>query len=211
MEASQETLREELASELEALLPSEQAVPVVGLLGFNSQPNLSEDELLNRLIILTAELDMQRRLLDNLESYRGRMGSYLSNYPTIWPIRGQISSGFGWRRNPMSGRGSEHHNGIDIPASTGTPIRAAGGGTVTFSGWNGGYGNTVIIDHGGGLTTMYSHNTRNSAVVGQVVERGEIIAYVGSTGRSTGPHLHYEIRRNGTAVNPISFLLEHHN
>jgi murein DD-endopeptidase MepM/ murein hydrolase activator NlpD len=208
MEASQETLRSELIS---SQPPPAQAAPVVGLLGFSAQQDLSENELLNRLNALTAELNIQRQLLDNLETYHSKMSDYLLNYPTIWPLRGQISSGSGWRRNPMGRGGSEHHNGIDIPARTGTPIRAAGGGTVTFSGWNGGYGNTVIIDHGSGLTTMYSHNTRNNATVGQRVERGDIIAYVGSTGRSTGPHLHYEIRRNGTAVNPISFLMEHYS
>lgn len=110
----------------------------------------------------------------------------------------------------MGGSGGEHHGGVDIPAPTGTPIRAAGGGTIIYAGWRNGYGNTVKIDHGHGIVTLYAHNTRNNVHVGQRVERGDIIAYVGSTGRSTGPHLHYEVQINGVARNPVPFLLEHH-
>lgn len=206
MDESQETLRLSLTPEFTL---EEEAVPVIGLLSFAQVPVLSEDKLINRLDFLMNELEIQRQLLNNLEYYRQKMEPYLLNYPTLWPIRGRISSGFGWRRDPFGGRTSQHHNGIDIPARTGTAIRAAGGGTVTFSGWNGGYGNTVIIDHGIGITTMYSHNSRNRVSVGERVERGDIIANVGSTGRSTGPHLHYEVRRNGTAINPVPFLIKH--
>jgi murein DD-endopeptidase MepM/ murein hydrolase activator NlpD len=100
------------------------------------------------------------------------------------------------------------HNGIDISAPSGTPILATGGGTVTFSGWQGAYGHKVIIDHGFGIRTVYAHNSRNLVSVGQVVERGDHIANVGSTGNSTGPHVHYEVLVNGTAVNPVNFFLE---
>ncbi|MCL2225706.1 MAG: M23 family metallopeptidase [Defluviitaleaceae bacterium] len=209
MEKTQENLREALLQEVVITRPD---VPSIGLLGFGLQAvAVSEDEVLDRLNILVAELEAQRQMLDSLEEYKEQMQPYLLNFPTIWPVRGQISSGFGWRRNPFGGRGSEFHAGVDIPARTGTPIRAAGGGTVTFEGWQNGYGNTVVIDHGSGITTKYAHNTRNAVTVGQRVERGQIIAYVGSTGRSTGPHVHYEVRRNGTAVNPVSFLLEMYN
>jgi murein DD-endopeptidase MepM/ murein hydrolase activator NlpD len=167
--------------------------------------------VLNQLQILTEELDLQRQLMECLESYRARMDGYLRNFPTLWPIRGTISSGFGWRRNPFSSRGSEHHDGVDIPARSGTHIRAAGGGKIIFSGWRNGFGNVVIIDHGSGINTLYAHNSRNLVTVGQVVERGDVIAHVGSTGRSTGAHLHYEVKINGTAVNPVPFMQEFHS
>ncbi|MCL2577345.1 MAG: peptidoglycan DD-metalloendopeptidase family protein [Defluviitaleaceae bacterium] len=208
MEKTQENLREALMPEI---IPAKPSAPSVGFLSFGAQAPLTEGEILNRLNSLVNELEAQRQMLVSLEEYKERMQPYLLNYPTIWPVRGQISSGYGWRRNPFGGSGSEFHYGIDIPAKVGTPIRASGGGTVIFACWQNGYGNVIEIDHGSGLTTKYAHNTRNSATVGQRVERGDIIAYVGSTGRSTGSHLHYEVRRNDTALNPVSFLLEFHN
>jgi len=124
-----------------------------------------------------------------------------------WPVPGRstISSGYGNRRSPISG-GTEFHTGIDIPAPNGTNVIAADRGTVIFSGWMGGYGNTVIIDHGGSISTLYAHHSRNLVSVGQVVERGQVIAEVGSTGFSTGPHLHFEVRRNGRHIDPMPFL-----
>jgi murein DD-endopeptidase MepM/ murein hydrolase activator NlpD len=211
MEETQNNLRDELRREVLSaeFIYEENSEPTISLLHYT--PLITEDELLARLSGLVNELEIQRTLFASLESYKEQMSPYLLNYPTIWPISGRISSGFGWRRNPFGGSGREHHNGVDIPARTGTPIRAAGGGIIISSGWQNGYGNTVVIDHGGGLVTKYAHNSRNTAREGQRVERGDIIGYVGSTGRSTGAHLHYEIRRNGTAVNPIAFLIEHYS
>lgn len=124
-----------------------------------------------------------------------------------WPVPGRstISSGYGNRRSPISG-GSEFHTGIDIPAPNGTNVIAADRGTVIFSGWMNGYGNTVIIDHGDAISTLYAHHSRNLVSVGQVVARGQVIAEVGSTGFSTGPHLHFEVRRNGRHIDPMPFL-----
>ena len=124
-----------------------------------------------------------------------------------WPIptHSHISSPFGPRRSPISGR-QEHHSGIDIPAPAGTRINAAADGYVRLSGWNGGFGQTVIIDHGNGYSTLYAHNSRNRVQVGQRVTRGQHIADVGTTGMSTGNHLHFEIRRNGTPVNPMPYF-----
>jgi murein DD-endopeptidase MepM/ murein hydrolase activator NlpD len=98
------------------------------------------------------------------------------------------------------------HQGIDIGSPQGAPIVAAKDGTVTSAGSQNGYGNTIVVDHGGGVTTLYAHQSRLSAVVGQRVARGQVIGYVGSTGKSSGPHLHFEIRINGTAVNPLPYL-----
>lgn len=207
MEISQDALRE--AFVIEEFAPPLTSEPTVGLLGYNSRrAYASEEELLARLGFLANELDAQRQMLENLEAYKEKMSPYLLNYPTLWPVRGQISSGFGWRRDPFGSGISEFHNGVDIPARSGTPVHAAGGGTVIFSGWINGYGNTVIISHGSGLSTKYAHHTRNNAALGQRVERGDIIGFVGSTGRSTGMHLHYEVHRNGASINPVPFLLE---
>jgi len=123
-----------------------------------------------------------------------------------WPVQGgTITSGFGNRTNPINRR-QEFHSGIDIGAPSGTSIFAAHDGVVIFSGWQGGYGNTVVIDHGNGLSTTYSHNTSNLVSVGQSVTRGQTIARVGSTGFSTGPHLHFSVRQDGRLVNPVNFL-----
>ena len=122
--------------------------------------------------------------------------------PTGWPTNGFISSGYGLRWN-----GAEFHQGIDIAAEMGTPIVATADGVVTLAGWNaGGYGNMVDIDHGSGVSTRYGHASAVVVTAGQRVRRGQIIAYVGSTGHSTGPHLHYEVRLSGQPVNPSSYL-----
>ena len=117
----------------------------------------------------------------------------------IWPIDGPVVSGFGMRWGRM-------HEGIDIAASSGTPIRAAASGTVIHAGWLGGYGNLVVLDHGNGLATAYAHASAILVAVGQQVSQGETVALVGSTGHSSGPHLHFEVRVNGTAVDPLGYL-----
>ena len=116
-----------------------------------------------------------------------------------WPARGVLTSRFGrrWRR---------HHDGIDLAAPRGTPIHAALAGRVAFAGWYYGYGRAVIIDHGKGMTTLYGHASTLLVVTGQVVERGALIARVGCTGACTGPHVHFEVRVNGRAVNPLRYL-----
>jgi murein DD-endopeptidase MepM/ murein hydrolase activator NlpD len=130
-------------------------------------------------------------------------------YATPWrgsfmrPVSGPITSGFGYRMHPILGV-RKMHTGIDISASTGTPIRAADGGTVIWSGPRGGYGLCVIIDHGGGMATVYGHCSRLAVSVNSNVRKGDVIGYVGSTGLSTGPHLHFEVRRNGSPINPLT-------
>jgi len=194
--------------------PSAYAVPVtVGFVSFvddNYDPGtaLNEAALQYRIGVLSAELDLQKELMEDLQARRRSLDPHLRNFPTMWPINGQISSPFGWRRNPFGGGGSEFHGGIDLRSPTGTPIRAAGGGTVIFNGWQGGYGNTIILCHGNGYTTLYAHNSVNLANVGQRVERGDIIARVGTTGRVTGAHVHYEVQLNGERINPRPFMME---
>jgi murein DD-endopeptidase MepM/ murein hydrolase activator NlpD len=123
----------------------------------------------------------------------------------IWPVNGAVTSGFGPRTHPIYGS-SRMHTGVDITASSGTPMKAAGDGVVRMAGSNGGYGNWTLIDHGDGLATGYAHQSRIGVSVGQRVSTGEVIGYVGSTGASTGPHLHWEVRVNGNPVNPMSWV-----
>ncbi len=122
-----------------------------------------------------------------------------------WPLRGRITSGYGYRTHPIF-RVRRMHTGIDIAAPTGTPIRAPAGGTVVHASRWGGYGNCVIIDHGSNMATLYGHCSRFAVSEGQHVNRGDTIAYVGSTGLSTGPHLHFEVRRDGRPVDPTQYL-----
>ncbi len=127
--------------------------------------------------------------------------------PSIWPVQGKLESGFGGRRNPFGGRSVEFHAGQDIVTAWGTSVVAGAKGNVTFVGWQNGYGRLVVIDHGGGLTTRYGHLSHIDVALGQIVGRGEFIGRVGSTGRSTGPHLHYEVRINDEPVDPLPYLL----
>lgn len=127
--------------------------------------------------------------------------------PSVWPVVGKLESGFGGRRNPFGGSSFEFHSGQDIDAAPGDPVVAGASGKVTFAGWQNGYGQLVVIDHGGGLTTRYGHLSHIDVAAEQTVERSQFIGRVGSTGRSTGPHLHYEIRINDQPVNPLQYLL----
>jgi len=125
--------------------------------------------------------------------------------PSIWPVEGRLMGGFGERRDPFSGEG-EMHTGVDISAPTGTPVEATADGIVTLAGWSSGYGQLVVVDHGGGMETYYAHLSRFAVVEGQEVRRGDQVGAVGSTGRVTAPHLHYEVRIGGTPVNPHQYL-----
>lgn len=127
--------------------------------------------------------------------------------PTVWPVAGKLEGGFGGRRNPFGGNSFEFHSGQDIEAASGDPVIAGASGTVSFVGWQNGYGQLIVLDHGGGLTTRYGHLSHIDVAQGQAVGRAQFIGRVGSTGRSTGPHLHYEVRINDEPVNPLQYLL----
>lgn len=133
--------------------------------------------------------------------------SLLAATPSIQPARGPIGSRFGYRIDPINGR-QKMHAGLDITAPPGTPVRAPADGIVSFAGWDDQFGRLVSIDHGYGVLTRFAHNSQIFVQVGQKVSRYDVIAAVGSTGRSTGPHCHYEVRVNGVAVNPANYILD---
>jgi murein DD-endopeptidase MepM/ murein hydrolase activator NlpD len=130
--------------------------------------------------------------------------SYL---PSIWPVRGRVSSEFGWRISPTKNR-EQFHEGLDIAAPLGSPILASADGIVSFSGYKEGYGRTVILNHGHGLSSLYAHLSKCFIKAGGYVERGEKIASVGKSGETTGPHLHYEVRVQGNPTDPMKYGLE---
>jgi murein DD-endopeptidase MepM/ murein hydrolase activator NlpD len=186
---------------------------------FQARAVLEQRKAFKREVLgsLHAEKAQAQRQLDQLERdsaaieaelrryYGTRRSSSVPKYAGRFriPVNGRMSSGFGGRYHPVLKR-TRMHTGLDIAAPSGTAIHAAGDGEVIFAGWRGGYGNTVMIDHGGGVTTLYAHCSRLYVGVGKRVSTGDRIAAVGSTGMSTGPHLHWEVRVYGTPVNPLS-------
>ncbi|QQY79598.1 murein DD-endopeptidase MepM/ murein hydrolase activator NlpD [Keratinibaculum paraultunense] len=130
---------------------------------------------------------------------------YLESIPDLWPAEGELTSTFGNRKNPF-GKGTQFHQGIDINNSSGTDVKAAAKGIVVFSGDKAGYGKVIIIDHGNDYSTLYGHNKKLLVNVGDKVEKGQVIAKMGNTGRSTGPHLHFEIHKSGNPINPLEVL-----
>jgi murein DD-endopeptidase MepM/ murein hydrolase activator NlpD len=143
------------------------------------------------------------QLVEKLRGVRDRLAAT----PSIWPANGFVTSGFGWRLSPFTGR-RHFHAGLDIAADTGTDIVAAARGRVAFAGPKGAFGQIVILDHGFGVRTLYGHTSSIHVKRGEQVERGERIASVGNTGRSTGPHLHYSVQLKGKSVNPADYVLE---
>ncbi|HHV62984.1 MAG TPA: peptidoglycan DD-metalloendopeptidase family protein [Firmicutes bacterium] len=182
---------------------SREVVPGAG--GGEETASFSLDETASTLTTLEeafsdAEKELQA-LKRSAEAYRDMN----ARKPSLWPVRGRISSSFGSRRHPVTGV-YHHHTGIDIATATGTPVRATAKGVVSYAGWQGGYGLVVIINHGGGITTVYGHNSRLVVHAGQQVAKGQVIAYSGCTGTSTGPHVHYEVRLGGKPVDPRRYM-----
>jgi murein DD-endopeptidase MepM/ murein hydrolase activator NlpD len=175
-----------------ATLPEPPAVPAASLL-----------EEVERLASVVAE---EGESLRALERFIGKAGRVISSLPSRWPVRGPVNSDFGRRVSPWAGGGSEHHSGLDIGAPRGTEVRAPAPGTVVFAGAHAEYGIALIIDHGNDIKTLYGHLQKALVEPGQAVQRGQRIALTGNTGRSSGPHLHYEIQVSGRPVNPRSYL-----
>jgi murein DD-endopeptidase MepM/ murein hydrolase activator NlpD len=160
-------------------------------------------EELDRLASVVGE---ESQSLRSLERYLERAGRVLGALPSRWPVRGPVNSEFGRRNSPWSEDRLEAHSGMDIGAPRGTPVLAPAAGTVVFAGSQPEYGITLIIDHGNDIKTLYGHLTRVDVTAEQKVERGQVVAQTGNTGRSSGPHLHYEIQVKGQPVNPRSYL-----
>jgi murein DD-endopeptidase MepM/ murein hydrolase activator NlpD len=165
-------------------------------------PTISPADELNRLAETIKEEGESLRALDRLMA---RASKALATLPSRWPVRGAVNSEFGRRPSPWT-QVPEFHSGIDIKAQTGTPVHAPAAGTVVVAGRAGDFGNAVIIDHGQNIRTLYGHLSKVSVRPGQKVERGTFLALSGNTGRSSGPHLHYEIYVHGRSVNPRAYL-----
>lgn len=160
------------------------------------------DDIKNMISVINAEVKTQEEILTNLEKETKDRIKFLSAKPSGRPAAGRLTSPYGWRSNPFSGRGSEFHSGLDFAAGYGTKIVATGSGKVIFSGYRAGFGYTVIINHGYGYTTMYAHCSSLKVKTGEQVTRGQMIAKMGRSGRATGTHVHYEVTYNGRTIDP---------
>jgi murein DD-endopeptidase MepM/ murein hydrolase activator NlpD len=158
-----------------------------------------------------ADWKNQSALLDTrlsmLEKQFSRRSAQIASTPTVWPVRGAVSSGYGLRSDPFT-RSSSVHEGIDISTSRGEPVLATADGTVLLSGWAGEYGRAIEIVHNDRYVTLFGHLQETLVKEGQIVRRGDRVGLVGSSGRSTAPHLHYEVRVDGRPVNPLEYILE---
>jgi murein DD-endopeptidase MepM/ murein hydrolase activator NlpD len=200
-----------------SLGPRDRAQQVLGIggpdeLGLQNLTQMGEkkqDEALKEMHQELSEMkgaaSKQEASLQTLIEYFEDKRSLYASTPSIWPVRGWVTSPFGRRTSPFSGLPT-FHEGLDIAAQTGTPVIAPADGVVVKAGFSPGYGNMVEISHGYGIRTVYGHNSRLNVKEGQQVRRGDVISYVGDTGSSTGPHLHYEVRLNGLPVNPVKYL-----
>lgn len=181
----------------------------LGLQNLSAMGEKKQEEALKSMheelnLLKGAALKQEASLQALIEYFEDKRSMYAAT-PRIWPVKGWVTSHFGNRISPFSGI-PQFHEGIDIAAQTGTPVVATADGVVIKAGFATGYGNMVEISHGYGIRTLYAHNSRLNVKVGQRVKRGDVIAYVGDSGSSTGPHLHYEVRINNVPVNPLRYL-----
>lgn len=168
-------------------------------LGVLDRATYNMSVLQNTLPTMTASLEILKQEVDE---YARRMAAT----PSIWPARGRISSGFGTRPSPFNPGVTQFHSAVDIAGAYGSPIYATAAGRIAYAGYRGGYGNLIIINHGYGYRTYYGHLSRFAVSTGQWVKRGQVIGYMGNSGRTTGTHLHYEVHVNGTPVNPLKYM-----
>jgi murein DD-endopeptidase MepM/ murein hydrolase activator NlpD len=206
------------STDVQTLLAASQAVTIAALPGSSSaglplerltvQTNTvaSAGLLAGTLELLQQEMESRLVSLEDVQVAAADKLAYDAARPSIWPTYGRITSRYGYRDAPMGGNYREMHPALDIAAPIGTPVVATGDGRVIFTGWKSDLGNTVILDHGYNLRTLYGHVAKVAVEVGDRVKKGQVIAYVGNTGRSTGPHVHYEVHLRGKQVNPMPYL-----
>ncbi len=171
----------------------------------NNRATITPKEFAQSLVYLKKDARDRMDSYRELKKYIATQRSLLASRPTNWPVRGWITSRFGMRNSPFFESRTMHH-GLDIANEEGTSIKAPADGVVTYTGWEGGYGKLIVIDHGYGFSTRFGHLQRHLVNIGQRVRRGQVIGFMGSTGRSTASHLHYEIRVNGVPVDPQKYL-----
>ncbi len=194
-------------------IPTSRSIDRSTLLSINNQ-TLSEPNVIDEAKILTTDDEISSIIQEQMTEYRTLIEDvssqldFLECYPDFSPVSGYVSSNFGYRRDPFTGLTS-FHRGIDIASPKGTEFYAAASGIVTYSGYNGNYGNMIVISHGYDYETVYAHNTKNLVKVGDQVTKGDLIGYIGSTGRSTGPHVHFEVHFEGKQINPRKTLIEY--
>ncbi len=167
-----------------------------------------------RVMIMRRDLDQmandaetERSIQKELAKFLQERRSVLASTPSVWPVHGWVTSGYGYRISPFTGK-RQFHAGLDISTRTGSPIVSPAAGVVTFAGREGGYGNMLVINHGHGLVTRYGHLSSFAVKLGQKIARGQKVGAVGSTGRSSGPHLHYEVLMSGVPTNPRYYILD---
>lgn len=170
-----------------------------------SRGSIDRERFINKLEVLEEKIPEEEQSLKELKDAVIQRSDLIAHTPTIYPVQGEITSDFGYRRSPFGTR-QEFHDGVDIGASYGTTVVATADGMVTFTGYQAGYGRTVTISHGYGLETSYCHNSSILVKAGQQVKKGQPIAKVGNSGRSTGPHLHYTVKLNGQLQDPKNYL-----
>ena len=185
--------------------PKGDSIAGVGGPAREDDTNRDFNEIQKRIDEIRRQIDLRRESQEEIQGILNDQRSLLAAKPSGWPVKGWLTSSFGFRRDPFNGK-RKIHEGLDIAARTGAPVVATADGIVSSVKTEPGYGKMVTIDHGYGYRSLYGHNSKFSVKVGQRVRRGDQIASVGNTGRSTGSHVHYEVRLNGVPVNPQKYL-----
>lgn len=171
----------------------------------SNRPTLTQAEFDDSLGYLNKSAQIRMESYGELKKYVTSQRSLLASKPTTWPVRGWTTSRFGYRVSPFF-EGTTFHQGLDIANEEGSSIKSPADGTVIYNGWQGSYGRLIVLDHGYGFSTRFGHLDRSIVNIGQRVKRGQVIGFLGNTGRSTAPHLHFEVRMNGVPVNPLKYL-----
>lgn len=188
-------------------LPSLAGLPGATFGMDKANPKLAMNEFTIKVDGLKDAADQAEQRLQRVYELKQDKVSYWASVPTLWPVQGFVTSGFGYRHAPLRG-GSRFHEGIDIAGPVGTPIKVPADGVVTFAGFKNGLGKVVVVDHGYGISTMYGHNATIDVAEGDHVKRGMVISSIGMTGRTTGPHLHYQVMVDGVPIDPMKYIAD---